>query len=300
MTSPVTVEVAGLTPASVLGVAALRYHPLLNVRVASRKSASPLPRGRTLRVEPASRIEPMVTLLWGGHAPSEDEAQRAARVGLSSAVFGSGPRGYEWSRAGRPLTGVPRVGLPDPKRPWVLVAPHARMEHAAVVAATGLTDPQLHYLGAPDTLDAGSVWWFPTPSTLLSLMGRVHAVVASQGPLAWDAIRLGVPVVEPHPVSALPAVSVERRLACTVPARLATSREFWDRIGRQLAEGIERDDWGTLAWTLRARRERAHNAGPLAKVAWHRKLLKLKRDPAAFWADSKILTRFARDQRTQR
>jgi hypothetical protein len=138
------------------------------------------------------------------------------------------------------------------------------------------------------------VWWLPTRNVLLSLLGRVHAVVASQGPLAWDAARIGVPVIEPEPVRALPAAGVERRLACMVPGRLVDDDAFWLMIGSQLADGINSEEWGTSAWTLLARDSGAAVRGGFPAGTWQRKLLKLRRDPARFWADSKMVKRLTR------
>jgi hypothetical protein len=291
---PVTVQVSPLSPASLRAASALRAHPRLRVQIAPSRFASVDPRGRVLRIEPGSRLEPVLTLLWGAHRPVEPEMlRREARLGLSAAILSGGPSGYEWSGRARPLPSRACIGTPDPERPWVLVAPHAQVDGATVAAATGLTDPQLHYLTPRQiSMESSPVCWLPTRSVLLSLLGRVHAVVASQGPLAWDAARIGVPVIEPEPVRALPAARVERRLSCMMPSRLLDDDGFWKSIGDQLAFGVEPDDWGTTAWTLRARDTLPSRPGQLMAGTWQRKLLKLKRDPAAFWADSKVLKRF--------
>jgi hypothetical protein len=290
---PITVQLSQLNPAGLRAVSALRAHPRLQVRIAAPRGANVDPRGRVLRIEPGSRLEPVLTLLWGARPPVEaDILQREARLGLSSAILGRGPSGYEWSGRTRPLPERVCVGSPDPNRPWVLVAPHARVDCTAVAAASGLMDPQLHYLKPrPDSTASEPVWWLPTRNVLLSLLGRVHAVVASQGPLAWDAARIGVPVIEPEPVRALPAAGVERRLACMVPGSLVDDEAFWSMIGSQLVDGIKSEEWGTTAWTLLARDGVGALAGGFAAGKWQRKLLKLKRDPARFWADSKVVKR---------
>ncbi len=290
MPHPITVQVVSLHPAVLRAATFLRNHPRLRVNVIARSGATTLPSDGVLRIEPGSRLEPVLTLLWGGYKAPAAEVQRSARVGLSAAVLNRGPTGYEWSGRARPLPSRSRFGFPDESRPWVLVAPHARVSRDRIAALTGLSDPQLHYLSPrPAAIVAGSVCWLPTRHVLLSLLGRVHAVVASQGPLAWDAARLGVPVFEPEPVRALSAASVERRLSSMVPAKLLGDREFWECIGSQLADGAS--DWGTVAWTLRARGAHPKPVGLLAS-AWPRKLLKLRRDPVGFWSDSKVLKRF--------
>ncbi len=296
MKLPITVQVSQLNHAAFRAASALRSHPRLQVSFAPGRGAHVDPRGRVLRIEPGSRLEPVLTLLWGAHPPLEADAlQREVRLGLSAAILGRGPLGYEWSGRAQPLPDRACIGSPDPGRPWVLVAPHARIDSASIAAVTGLSDPQLHYLKPrPDSTASAPVWWLPTRNVLLSLLGRVHAVVASQGPLAWDAARIGVPVIEPEPVRALPAAGVERRLSCMVPGRLAEDNTFWYAIGNQLADGIRPEDWGTTAWTLQARDSFPASQWPLAASAWQRKLLKLRRDPSGFWADSKVVKRLTR------
>jgi hypothetical protein len=292
---PITIQVSPLNPAALRAATALHAHPGLDVTIAPGRRANVEPRGHVLAIEPGSRLEPVLALLWGAHRSLDVEMlRREARLGLSAAILGSGPSGYEWSGRARPLPKRACMGIPDPRRPWVLVAPHARVDSAMVSARTGLSDPQLHFLGPRRDLTASSpVWWLPTRSVLLSLLGRVHAVVASQGPLAWDAARIGVPVIEPEPVRALPAAGVERRLASLVPGMLVHDDAFWAAIGSQLAEGINPAAWGTTAWTLRARHS-AVPPSPLSTSTWQRKLLKFRRDPARFWADSRVVKRLTK------
>jgi hypothetical protein len=270
----------------------MRSNPRLNVRVRTIDAPHELPRGRVLRIEPGSRVEPIVTLLWGsGQWVEEEEHARAVRLGLNAAVFTGGRVGYEWSERGRPLPARARVGIPDPLRPWVLVAPSVSMSDGTIERITGLSNPQPHFI-APAVVSrkAAPVWWFPSPSVILSLLGRVSCVLAQPGPLAWDAARLGVPVIDPETTQRLPRNIVERRLAGVVPAALALDRAFWHGLATELQGANEEPEWGTVSWLLSVRegRSKRGNTSLFAAASAKRKLLKLRQEPGRFWADSAV------------
>ena len=296
--APLEVEVSSRSVTGLRAAWAIRSNPLLNVSIRSVDTPHALPRGRVLRIESGSRVEPILTLLYGVERVVEDaELARAARLGLNAAVFTAGRPGYEWSSRGRPLPARACVGSPDPSRPWVLVAPGARVDGRALEAFAGLSNPQLHFLGPSGYSGKhAAVWWLPSPSVVLSLLGRVTSVLAPRGPLAWDAERLGVPVIDPEPTPRLPQRVVERRLARVVPAALAADASFWTTLGSQLAQAEVATDWGTIAWLLRARESRSlPRTGLLGAAALKRKLLKLQQDPGAFWGDS-LVGRYVRER----
>jgi hypothetical protein len=244
-----------------------------------------------LRIESGSRVEPILTLLYGQERHVDDEEQaRAARLGLNAAVFTAGRPGYEWSGRGNPLPARACVGAPDPSRPWVLVAPGVRVDERAVESLAGLHKPQLHFLGLPAySRKLSSVWWLPSPGVVLSLLGRASSVLAPPGPLAWDAARLGVPVIDAEAKPRLSPSVVDRRLARVVPAALVSDGGFWRALVAQLAEPDDAAEWGTIAWLLQAREERQRMpAGLFGAARLSRKLLKLRRDPRRFWADSAV------------
>jgi hypothetical protein len=118
----------------------------------------------------------------------------------------------------------------------------------------------------------------------LSLLGHVDVVVASPGPLAWDAARTGVPVLAPsrHPI---PAEQARRRLARLVPSALARNPGFWHSIGNDLVEA-RYGDWRTDEWVLRARALREACSERPSRL--RRKFRKFQRDPHKFWLDSTL------------
>lgn len=226
----------------------------------------------------------------------DDEHARAASVGLNAAIFTTGRPGYEWSGRGRPLPPRACFGTPDWSRPWVLVAPGVRVNGRALQELAGLSNPQLHFLG-PSAYSGkySGVWWLPSPSVVLSLLGRATSVLAPRGPLAWDAARLGVPVFDPEPTPRLPLRVVERRLARVVPAVLAADASFWKTLGAQLAAAEVVNGWGTIPWLLQARQCRLLPSAALFGAGHlRRKLQKLQRDPSAFWGDS-LVARYVRE-----
>lgn len=301
------IEVSPRNVSALRAAWALRSNPGLNASIRAIDAPHALPSGRVLRIESGSRVEPMLTLLYGAErAVDDDEHQRAVRVGLNAAVFTTGRPGYEWSDRGRMLPARACLGIPDSSRPWVLVAPGVRVDERVREQLARLSNPQLHFLGpSTHSRSFSGVWWLPTPKVVLSLLGRVSAVLSAPGPLAWDAARLGVPVIEASRTWPLSAHVVDRRLAHIVPATLASHASFWKVLGAQLAETEATGEWGTIAWLLRAREGSALPATTFIDGArFKRKLLKLRRSPASFWDDSALKRylgeRSRRDNSTQR
>jgi hypothetical protein len=127
------------------------------------------------------------------------------------------------------------------------------------------------------------VSWLPTPGIVASLLGRVQAVVTPPGALAWDAARAGVPVYPPLPAAGDLRALARQRLAATLPALLASDPDFLVALLTSLLEQSEPGPFGTAAWLRQAY---ATPRGSPPEARWRRKLLKLRRDPLAFWADS--------------
>jgi hypothetical protein len=301
--APLEIEVSPRNVGALRAAWSLRSNPCLNVSLRSIDTPQELPRGRVLRIESGSRVEPMLTLLYGAERQvDDDEHQRAALLGLNAAVFTAGRPGYEWSGRGRPLPARACVGVPDPRRPWVLVAPGVRVDERALERLAALDNPQLHFLGpAAYSRKFSAVWWLPSPRVVLSLLGRVGSVLAPPGPLAWDAERLGVPVIDAGSAPWVSARVVERRLAHVVPAALVSEPGFWKSLGSQLAQPDVADAWGTAAWLLRAREGRLRPpAGLFSAAHLKRKLLKLQRDPSRFWADSPLIANWLETTRSKR
>lgn len=284
---PLTLEVSHLSAPVVRAIGALwrgagvRFAP----RPASRQRA--LAGDRVLRIERSSLIRPVVSLLWAprvGAGIDEDDLSLA----LNRAVWSEGLHDETWQATTAPLPERWCLGTPDPARPWVLLDRPLATSTQAIAGLTGCSDAQLHVLGG--SVPRGGVAWLPTARVIASLLGRVHAVVADDGPLAWDAARAGVPWFT---LGAAPAARDEasrRLLAATVPASLATDRAFWLELGAQLSLAAPVMGWGTKHWVRQARErqsERLRDASP----RWKRKLRKWRRDPLAFWSDSWLLRR---------
>jgi len=148
----------------------------------------------TLRISAASWIRPALALDFG--ATVRGDVASALRLGLSSAAW-EGPDAWEpWyglraSERPRPATGTPRGD-----GGWVL-AEHGPAEEAAGVLRSRL-DRQVHgFEGAPRPGSAVEVRWRKKPSIVAWVLGRSEGVVASPGPLAYDALRCGLAVHGP-------------------------------------------------------------------------------------------------------
>jgi hypothetical protein len=218
------------------------------------------------------------------------------RMALSREIWTDHAAPEAWRITAAPLPERARLfGTPDPRRPWVLVAPGVRVSPAQVAQLTGSHDAQLHFVGlASATRHNGAVCWLPRRAVLCALLGNVEAVLAPRGPLAWDAERAGVPVFEVGANPGVPAELAVRRLTRTVPTALVADPLFWRRLATDLLGDAESMQWGTVAWLLRARaqiKEQRRESHPFKLASAGRKLRKLRRDPAAFWADSWLARR---------
>ena len=284
-TRPLVLELGALSPALVRCAWWLARDPRVSWTVRAPSSgAEPLARD-VLRLESGSTLAPLLTVLWGEEGAPDVDGQ--ALLGLNPAVWLESSPNERWRRSAAPLLSGLRHGKPARDRPWVLVAPGIDAAAGEVERRTGLRDPQLHYLLPRTAPSPGScVGWLPTRSTLASLFGRLDAVVAPPGPLAWDAARSGVPCFELDPSSGPTSRLAERRLAHVVPEQLGAAGWFWRGLIGELLDGTCRARWGTGHWLRLARAHAARaEAGPL--LGFQRKLLKLRRDPAKFVADSK-------------
>lgn len=251
------------------------------------RSADLPPSGRVLRLEPGSCARPLLTVLWGEDPVTLAVNEREqATLGANRACWPTSHEGDDWHRLARPLPSWARLGSPAATQPWVLVAPELRVGERLLTEITGLHHPQPHFLRPTARAGAqGGVVWLPTSRIIESLLGHVDAVLAPNGPLAWDAKRAGTPVFEMGD-GAPPDLGL-RRLARVVPEDLVGEPSFWRTLVSNLLDGSGTSSWGTLPWL---RLTRAHwlgrSASPTARLA--RKLQKLRQDPAGFWADSKL------------
>jgi hypothetical protein len=277
-----TVELTVWTPAVGRAVAYLMQDRRLALSFRVVRKGLKFPEGRVLRIERGSLVRPVLTVLWGRDELA-GSVQRDIALALNPVVWSDHSEVEHWRLLGRPLPDHRCLGTPDPSRPWVLVAPGIRANPRAIETATGLHDPQLHFLGAGQVLSRGAVRWLATRNTVASLLGHADAVFTPEGPLAWDAARAGVPVAISPGRHSVPAELAQRRLSRTVPALLSGDRTFWVTLATSLLEGDALAPWGTADWLRQAHERRP--AIP-SQPRWKLKLLKLRRDPRAFWADS--------------
>lgn len=227
-----------------------------------------------LRIGRATLVGPAVHLRCVGAPPAQD---RDVAAGLSLLVWRSVDEMEPWRRL-RPLP-RPVRGHPDPRRAWVVLHPSVR-EDDPVLTSAGLDSAQFHRLSVRNATSR-DVIWVPTSRCVSGLLQQAEAVVAPSGPLAWDALRLGVRRLAPSGRD----VDLAREREClggVVPHPLVLQPAFWS----QLLEDVARDDWsgwGSERWMARATAALAEERSGFAIT---RKLRKLERSPESFFADS--------------
>jgi hypothetical protein len=289
---PLVLELGDLN-ASVIRAAAflLRDRRIAwSVRIVA--SPQELPGSNVLRLEAGSMVRPLVTVVWGGDGAMSTATQKS--LALTQAVWFEANPNERWKRSSAPLPERSFYGTPDQERPWVLLAPGLRVDSTALEHTTGLSNPQLHLLRPRQAVShRHAVYWWPSRSVLASLLGHVDAVVAPNGPLAWDALRIGAPHFAISERGGVSPELADRRLARLVPETLVQDRAFWQSLVTQMLDGTSSSRWGTTHW-LHLARERAHLRSGNGGLRIARKLRKLKRDPVAFFNDSKVFKAISR------
>jgi hypothetical protein len=290
-----TIELPSPNVTTLRAVERLLREPRLKARVRVTRAPSHAPSAGVLRIESASVVRPVLTVLWGDE-PISEAVPGDVRMALSREIWTDHAAPEAWRITAAPLPDRGRLyGTPDPRRPWVLVAPGLRVSSTQVAELTRAHDAQLHFVGlASATRENGAVCWLPRRSVLSALLGNVEAVLAPPGPLAWDAERAGVPVFQVGAEPGVPAELVARRLTRTVPTALVADPRFWQRLATDVLGDAGSSQWGTVAWLLHAReqaKEHRRESHPFKLASAKRKLRKLRRDPAAFWADSWLVRR---------
>ncbi len=233
----------------------------------------------------ASMLTPAVSVRWSVGFPSAPAAQATERALSSAAWDASGP--FElWRALSRTPPRSICIGRPDFERDWVITSPRA---WTAAKALERTESVQLHCLGLPlSDLGGGVVWW-PSSRAAAYLLGRAVALVDTSGPLAFDAMRSGVPVFDPLSLARTLAPQVDERLAGLVPASLIDSERLWRHVVLQthaVAEGRAPEPLCTAQWIALGRAaiaERPH--GRLERA--RRKVKKFWREPESFFADSR-------------
>ncbi len=278
---PVTVELSSpnILPLKALARLVLDRRLRVSVRACASSDRDTLPARGVLRVFPASFIEPALSLLWEDESSHYDA--RDHELGLSAAVWTSGwDRWFYQADAPRALRGTP-----DYSKPWVLVGPSVPGNVDGLRARVGIPGAQLHFLSATGRAPEDSVAWLPTARATRFLLSRVEAVLARRGALAFDGERSGLPVVVEG--SAGPAAEQTWvAAACNVvPQGVQHDPRFWSSVADRLAGAGRANGWGTRSWVLQSRDAVRSQAG---LTRWARKLDKWRRDPVAFWQDSRL------------
>lgn len=276
---PVTLELPSpsVLPMKALATLLLDRRLSVSVRAFGEREASPKP--GVLRVLRASFIEPALSLLWGDECSQYDA--RDHELGLSPVVWTSG-----WDRwlYQADATSAFR-GTPDYGKPWVLVGPSVRGSAKSLCARVGIPGAQLHFLSATRRPAEDSVSWLPTARAARFLLPRVVALLATRGALALDGVRSGLPVIIEEP----PQPDAEQTWALApcnvVPHALQQAPRFWTGVANRLAGDEATTSWGTRAWVLQSR---DIVRSPKGLTRWTRKLDKWRRDPVAFWRDSRL------------
>lgn len=193
-----------------------------------------------LEVGSASRIRAAAYACYVD-APLHGSLSAASALGLSEYAY-FGRDSFEPYRVlGAPLPAPFPGPQPDFARPWVVLEGIAPATASGHLSAVALRDVQLHTLvpgSAPFAgLSADVVRWLDFPATTASVLGRSYAVIASDGPLLWDAIRLDRNAI---PTEHVDVHARDLRLAATLPPILLGDRHTLKALVEAGPEGFER------------------------------------------------------------
>lgn len=290
-----TIEVTAPGLVTMRAVKELLREPRLKANLRLNLTPRAQPGAGVLRIESASVVRPVLSVLWGDEQQREPAASDI-RVALSQEIWADGKNHEPWRVTAAPMPERSKLlGQPDLSRPWVLVAAGVTLSPEQVAAVTGIREPQLHFLGfGPASGNDRAVRWLPKRAVVSALLGNVDAVVAPPGPLAWDAARAGVPVFHPTFAPRMPPGLATRRLTRLVPTALVGDSAFWRGLAADLLTDAPSSPWGTAAWMLEGRARathRAHGQSVSKLTTATRKLRKLRNDPVAFWNDSWFVRR---------
>ena len=257
---------------------------LIRVRRGSHSPSVPL----TVHIGLGSTLRPTLAVWW--NTPfSGLAAERASALALSTAAWEGADDFEPWRALTAPPPRVPRIGAPDAGRGWLL-AP--TLLTASIIPLELRERVQLHFLGGKNLCwGKGDVVWWSSPRLIASLLGRAEAVVAPLGPLAFDALRAGVPLLCPSTLRAVDAPAIHQRLAGLVPPSLAGSSPLWHHVAdqtRAVAAGATPAPLCTPEWVGNGRsRSHPHTAPSAIMARLQRKLRKLVREPDRFCAESR-------------
>lgn len=245
---------------------------------------------RWLAIGLGSRLRSTITVRSHVAAPAS-EVRAATALAATDAAW-DGLDDFEvWRALSVPLPRA-HLGQPDPTRPWVVLGPGVRMTRQLAEAVRDRwAGAQIHAVddGGMNLLEL--VRWPGHPHVVGALLGRATAVVARPTGLAFDALRLGLPVHLPQ--LDLPAydASTDVRFAATVPGSVATCPAYWSWVSAQLSAGDAPGGWPIdAAWYREGRvhAELQRNRGSARLQRAMKRYAKLRRDPDRFLADSRF------------
>jgi hypothetical protein len=177
------------------------------------------------------------------------------------------------------------VGTPDHSLEWlVTVASAAR----GVASRSAFSRFQLHVIGFSRRAARDSVMW-PSAYRVAFVLGHAAIVIAPPGPLAFDAIRFRIPVLQPATCEPYPDALLDERLPGLVPASLLDCESLWRHVAaqtRRVAQGQRPEPLCTPEWLLHGRALVA-SAQPRHFDRTRRRIRKLWREPARFFAESR-------------
>ena len=231
-------------------------------------------------IEPGSLVTS--SLVIGFEVPfSGDAAEEAAELALTTAAWDTLEGVEIWRRLSAPIGGRPLRGRPDFYRPWVLA-----WGGGGARPASPPEGMQQHVVGGLVPPSGEAVWWPAQRAVIAAVLGRASLVLDRSGPLAWDALRAGIPVEEPTAGGSL-------KLAGLVPETLLGEPELWRHVVdviRRVQDGVAPPPLMTEHWVTRGRdlaREAMNRPASRIEHA-RRRYDKLWRDPDAFLRDSRF------------
>lgn len=275
--------------------------------------------GRPRRgTESAGSQEPSVSLIPGSllsgavivryEQPFHGEAAREAAPRGLTAIAWDQPGEFEvWRELGRPLSRLPHRGEPDFSRPWMVTLASERI--ASKKSEPPRHDEQLHVIGTAKVPlqhrhRTDAVWWPNLPTVAAAVVGRCESVLGDSDALAWDALRLGVPVINASLNNQrADSTRAPSLLAGLVPATLLADRQLWRHVAQTIArlhrEGGTPVPLLTPEWIARGRQLAEKEYSPVAVASLERSkrlITKWRRDPERFCADSRhaVLRRLGR------
>lgn len=264
----------------------------------------------TLELGSASRLRGSAYALFReasvvAGAPPPD----AVALGLSEYAY-YGLDDFEPYRAlGRPLP-APLPGTPpDPTRPWAIVEGMRVAEARVMLRDLAARDPDLERDGIAEAqlhtflpqgavapgLEPGVVRWLDWPGAVGAVLGHTRVVLCREGPLAWDALRLGrvyVRVPSERPLDeplARPGLARDHRLAAVIPPVLLSDPRTLRALIDEGPAGFSRycNDVGRKREAIEARIAESGIEGVGGVERAVRRWRKLRQEPGRFMRESR-------------